>query len=179
MLEKTGVAFFGNQWQTDLAKALKVTSRTVRRWASGESDIPKNLANELQELAKYRNFDIKKAVAELTIDEHSLFVKSERFGVIEFHDSKETAMEWALRFFRPSKFKDVAVIPYFAVMWVIDSETKAGRYFYAMQFMPKLENRCFNEKNKLNSCYWHPYFFADDQAGVLIYNQEKKEFLQS
>jgi hypothetical protein len=31
-----GEALFGSQWQSDLAKALGVSSRTVRRWVASE-----------------------------------------------------------------------------------------------------------------------------------------------
>lgn len=58
ILEKVGVACFGNAWQTDLAKALTVNSRTVRRWASGEAPIPKNIRNELLALLEARAHEI-------------------------------------------------------------------------------------------------------------------------
>lgn len=58
MLEKVGVACFGNAWQTDLAKALTVNSRTIRRWVSGETPIPKNVRNELLALLEARAHEI-------------------------------------------------------------------------------------------------------------------------
>lgn len=45
-LEKYGIALFGSRFQTDLAAALGVNDRTMRRWISGESNIP-NLNDEL------------------------------------------------------------------------------------------------------------------------------------
>jgi transcriptional regulator with XRE-family HTH domain len=37
-IRRIGEALFGRQWQTDLAEALSVSSRTVRRWVSGEDN---------------------------------------------------------------------------------------------------------------------------------------------
>jgi hypothetical protein len=35
-LSKEGQRIWGSRWQTPLARALKVSDRTVRRWVSGE-----------------------------------------------------------------------------------------------------------------------------------------------
>ena len=40
LLIDAGEALYGPQWQSALARDLKVSSRTVRRWASGESPVP-------------------------------------------------------------------------------------------------------------------------------------------
>jgi len=39
-IEKTGIALWGNRWQTDMAEALGVSDRTVRRWAGGDEPRP-------------------------------------------------------------------------------------------------------------------------------------------
>lgn len=49
VIEIIGKTMFGSRWQTEVARVLKVDSRTVRRWASGEAPIP--LAR-FQELAQ-------------------------------------------------------------------------------------------------------------------------------
>ncbi len=36
LLIEAGRALYGERWQSDLARALNVSDRTVRRWASGE-----------------------------------------------------------------------------------------------------------------------------------------------
>jgi len=36
LLREVGEALYGSRWQSDLARALGVTDRTVRRWAAGE-----------------------------------------------------------------------------------------------------------------------------------------------
>jgi transcriptional regulator with XRE-family HTH domain len=63
LLSEAGRALYGTQWQSDLARALDVNPRTVRRWASGE-DIPRlgvyadllalcdNRAKELKDIRK-------------------------------------------------------------------------------------------------------------------------------
>lgn len=66
-LAKVGVACFGNTWQTDLAKALTVNNRTVRRWASGETPIPQNIKNELLDLIKAREIELDEVKKELMI----------------------------------------------------------------------------------------------------------------
>lgn len=47
---KYGMALFGNQFQTDLAKALDVNDRTMRRWLSGETQIPEKVGNDVNVL---------------------------------------------------------------------------------------------------------------------------------
>ena len=47
-LEMIGVAMFGEQWQTSIAKKLGVNDRTVRRWAVGEIQINQNIFADLQ-----------------------------------------------------------------------------------------------------------------------------------
>lgn len=46
-LEKVGTALFGNAWQRALADELGVAERTMRRWASGESEIPEGISANL------------------------------------------------------------------------------------------------------------------------------------
>lgn len=46
-----GEAVYGYGWQTALARSLDVSSRTVRRWASGESPIPADVASNLTAMA--------------------------------------------------------------------------------------------------------------------------------
>lgn len=54
LLHAIGEALWGSRWQTDMAEALKVASRTVRRWASGETDIPPGVWAELTGLMQQR-----------------------------------------------------------------------------------------------------------------------------
>lgn len=43
VLAKAGRAMYGDQWQSPLARALGINDRTVRRWASGESNVPQHM----------------------------------------------------------------------------------------------------------------------------------------
>jgi hypothetical protein len=48
-----GVELYGGCWQTELAKALNVTDRTVRRWAAGKG-VPRDVELVLAQLATAR-----------------------------------------------------------------------------------------------------------------------------
>ncbi len=52
-LNRIGTALFGGYWQTQLADALGVNPRTVRRWVSGELPIP-DLREELLDIISKR-----------------------------------------------------------------------------------------------------------------------------
>lgn len=46
-LEAIGTACFGNRWQTDIAEAVGVNDKTVRRWLSGESAMSPEMSRKL------------------------------------------------------------------------------------------------------------------------------------
>lgn len=48
LLIETGRALYGPSWLHPFAALLKVSYRTVRRWASGAQPIPLNVWNELE-----------------------------------------------------------------------------------------------------------------------------------
>lgn len=48
--KKVGAALFGPHWQTEIAEALKVNSRTVRRWISGEHPVPEDVTHDVLKL---------------------------------------------------------------------------------------------------------------------------------
>lgn len=58
-LEQAGVALYGPRWQTDLARALGVADRTMRRWANGVNPIPAGIAEELLHLVRARQVELK------------------------------------------------------------------------------------------------------------------------
>lgn len=49
-----GEALFGPRWQTDLARALEVSDRTIRYWLSGRKPIPDGAEQDIQRLAAER-----------------------------------------------------------------------------------------------------------------------------
>lgn len=52
LLRESGEALFGPQWQAELARTLDVADRTIRRWVSGEFNIPESVGGELKRLLK-------------------------------------------------------------------------------------------------------------------------------
>ena len=66
LLERIGKALYGDRWQTQLAKALGVSDRTVRRWFLLESDIPWSFLDEkLPALFKARMGNLAAVAKEL------------------------------------------------------------------------------------------------------------------
>lgn len=49
-LETIGHALYGSMWQSAMARSLKVSDRTVRRWHAGEYNIPEGVWSELAAL---------------------------------------------------------------------------------------------------------------------------------
>lgn len=54
LLREAGEALYGTQWRSDLARDLNVADRTIRRWASGEWEVPPKALTELRALLKAR-----------------------------------------------------------------------------------------------------------------------------
>jgi transcriptional regulator with XRE-family HTH domain len=53
-LRKAGFALYGEQWRSELARALGVTDRTIRRWARDEYSIPNDAGERIIELCRAR-----------------------------------------------------------------------------------------------------------------------------
>jgi hypothetical protein len=49
-LREIGEELFGTRWQTPLAQALPVSTRTVRYWLSGEREIREVIARRIKSL---------------------------------------------------------------------------------------------------------------------------------
>ena len=65
-LRKVGEALFGNQWQTDLARALGLSSpRRVRQWLSGDRPIPVGVWADVCDLLRQRQMTIDRVLDEL------------------------------------------------------------------------------------------------------------------
>jgi hypothetical protein len=64
---RLGEAVYGAGWQTKLSRDIRVTDRTVRRWASGERDAPDDVMAALKATAEGRNatLDIGTLVARI------------------------------------------------------------------------------------------------------------------
>lgn len=53
LVQAVGVALYGPRWQTELARDLDVSDRTVRRWVSGD-DVPAGVTADLRRLCEAR-----------------------------------------------------------------------------------------------------------------------------
>lgn len=62
-LALVGAALYGPRWQTEMARALEVADRTVRRWAAGASPIPADVPATLGRIAKGRASTLSRAAA--------------------------------------------------------------------------------------------------------------------
>lgn len=60
-LRAVGEALYGRQWQSDIARDLDVSDRTVRRWIAGADPLPAGVVAELRRLCEAR----RRALAEL------------------------------------------------------------------------------------------------------------------
>jgi hypothetical protein len=65
LLTAAGEALFGPRWQTDLAAALAVSDRTMRRWAAGQAEIPDGVAGELAQLLRRRTAELQRVLKRL------------------------------------------------------------------------------------------------------------------
>lgn len=62
-LKDVGVALFGDRWQTDLSRELKLSDpRRLRQWLNDERQIPHVIMEDLVELLEARQELIKKHI---------------------------------------------------------------------------------------------------------------------
>jgi hypothetical protein len=54
LLREAGQALFGPRWQSEMARAIGVADRTVRRWDFGSHDVPPGAWAEIRVLLKSR-----------------------------------------------------------------------------------------------------------------------------
>lgn len=54
LLRQCGKALYGDRWQRELAIALGVADRTVRRWIAGDNSIPAGVYGDLQQIIRQR-----------------------------------------------------------------------------------------------------------------------------
>ena len=61
-LASIGAALYGPRWQTELARALGVSDRTIRRWVSGATAIPVGTIDRLRDIGRNRLVDVATAI---------------------------------------------------------------------------------------------------------------------
>jgi hypothetical protein len=54
ILREVGESLYGARWQSEVARALKVSDRTVRRWVAGTDEPPSGVLVDLLRLADER-----------------------------------------------------------------------------------------------------------------------------
>ncbi|MBR0912649.1 hypothetical protein [Bradyrhizobium japonicum] len=59
LLRQVGEVLFGSSWQTQLANAISVSDRSMRRWVSGEDAIPPGVWRDIHYHARSRHLTIK------------------------------------------------------------------------------------------------------------------------
>lgn len=54
LLREAGEALYGPRWQSELARALGVSDRTVRRWAAGSFAVPAGVWTTIGDMLRER-----------------------------------------------------------------------------------------------------------------------------
>lgn len=67
LLKDTGEALYGPRWQSDLARDLSISDRTMRRWAAGADDVPPGAALDLLRLCEERAAMIDDVIGRLKV----------------------------------------------------------------------------------------------------------------
>lgn len=170
ILIKTGLTSFGEQWQTAMSKVLGVNSRTVRRWASGETPLPAPLKGELLQHLSWRKRDMDKAMIEICDVAPEITINN-----IIFYQSKERAMSECLRNHKLSEFLDTkksltageriysgrVVVPHFATIeW-------NGLPFYAMKFDEIDSDKLISSEDLHGDAQWRLFEFDESEAAVV------------
>ncbi len=58
-LRAYGEALFGPRWQTDLARTLAVSDRTIRYWLAGAKPLPDGVHDDIQRLIAERRMMLR------------------------------------------------------------------------------------------------------------------------
>lgn len=67
-LSQVGRALYGHEWQTDLARALGLSARTVRYWAQ-TGRVPASRWNEIAALVRLRQFTLGEIARKIHLSE--------------------------------------------------------------------------------------------------------------
>jgi hypothetical protein len=65
LLKRSGEALYGLRWQSEIARDLDVSDRTVRRWVAGSDDVPDGVYLDLQRLLTERAAEIDELLESL------------------------------------------------------------------------------------------------------------------
>lgn len=65
LLKRCGEALYGPRWQSEVARDLEVSDRTVRRWMDGSSDVPDGVYLELLGMCQERAAELDELIGVL------------------------------------------------------------------------------------------------------------------
>lgn len=75
LLEKLGIAAFGNSWKASLADALPVARPTVTDWLTGKKPIPVGVWSDIQKILESRLMAMQGALLEIKEQRHLIIVE--------------------------------------------------------------------------------------------------------
>lgn len=58
LLADAGAALYGPRWQTEMARDLDISDRTIRRWVAGTDDVPHGAYLDLLRIVEERAIDL-------------------------------------------------------------------------------------------------------------------------
>ena len=88
LLEKLGVAAFGNAWKASLADTLKIARPTVTDWTTGKKPIPVGVWSDLQKIVESRLMGLQGALLEIKEQRHLIIVQEmQRKGKVHINDA--------------------------------------------------------------------------------------------
>lgn len=75
LLEKLGIAAFGNAWKASLADALPVARPTITDWMTGKKPIPVGVWGDIQKIIESRLMGLQGALVEIKEHRHLIIVE--------------------------------------------------------------------------------------------------------
>ena len=88
LLEKLGIAAFGNAWKASLADAIPVARPTVTDWTTGKKPIPVGVWGDVQKIIESRLMGLQGALLEIKEQRHLIIVQEmQRRGKVHINDA--------------------------------------------------------------------------------------------
>lgn len=88
LLEKLGIAAFGNAWKASLADTLKIARPTITDWTTGKKPIPVGVWSDLQKIVESRLRGLQGALLEIKEQRHLIIVQEmQRKGKVHINDA--------------------------------------------------------------------------------------------
>lgn len=75
LLEKLGIAAFGNSWKSSLADALPVARPTITDWLSGKKPVPVGVWSDIQKILESRLMCTQGALLEIKEQRHLIILE--------------------------------------------------------------------------------------------------------